>query len=202
MESAEKQLPIYHDGVSKYLQAFRYRNGFTQDEAAQALGISKSTLIRYEKAAYSKDYYSQGISFELLLKLAELEELSLVQLIAKLEDKSDKGPADPAPSRAKSPTVTKQQKRLLTALSSVSPATLEDLLDALETFEPTSLVQDPGAWLVEITRCFLRIRGELALKVELSILDAFMEQNKKAPLSWRGDVRERATTLIKKLYNI
>lgn len=74
-------LAEYLEGVARYLSSFRAREGLTQNEMANRLGLS---LNRYREYEQNTTDNSKGIALDLLLKIADLEHLDLSVFLNRL----------------------------------------------------------------------------------------------------------------------
>ena len=82
-------LPEYLEGVARFLSSFHAREGLTQSEMAGRLGLS---LNRYREYEQNTTDNSKGIALDLLLKIADLENVSLVSFLNKISGSGPQGP--------------------------------------------------------------------------------------------------------------
>jgi transcriptional regulator with XRE-family HTH domain len=75
--------------VARFLSSFRAREGLTQSEMAGRLGLS---LNRYREYEQNTTDNSKGIALDLLLKIADLENLTLVSFLHKITSSAPQGP--------------------------------------------------------------------------------------------------------------
>ena len=76
------QLAGYLDGVARFLATFRAREGLTQSEMANRLGLS---LNRYREYEQNTTDNSKGIALDLLLRIADLEALDLSNFLSRIK---------------------------------------------------------------------------------------------------------------------
>ncbi|MEN9530473.1 MAG: hypothetical protein RI932_2346 [Pseudomonadota bacterium] len=74
-------LAEYLEGVARFLSSFRAREGLTQNEMAIRLGLS---LNRYREYEQNTTDNSKGVALDLLLKIADLENLDLPGFLNKI----------------------------------------------------------------------------------------------------------------------
>jgi transcriptional regulator with XRE-family HTH domain len=74
-------LAEYLEGVARFLASFRAREGLTQNEMAIRLGLS---LNRYREYEQNTTDNSKGVALDLLLKIADLENLDLPGFLNKI----------------------------------------------------------------------------------------------------------------------
>jgi len=87
--ASHSDLPDYLEGVARFLSSFRAREGLTQSEMAGRLGLS---LNRYREYEQNTTDNSKGIALDLLLKIADLENLALVSFLSKIASSTPQGP--------------------------------------------------------------------------------------------------------------
>ncbi|MEY2987468.1 MAG: hypothetical protein RJB13_989 [Pseudomonadota bacterium] len=88
-QASHTDLPDYLEGVARFLSSFRAREGLTQSEMAGRLGLS---LNRYREYEQNTTDNSKGIALDLLLKIADLENLTLVSFLHKITSSAPQGP--------------------------------------------------------------------------------------------------------------
>jgi len=79
--TSHAHLPEYLEGVARFLSSFRAREGLTQNEMALRLGLS---LNRYREYEQNTTDNSKGVALDLLLKIADLENLDLPGFLIKI----------------------------------------------------------------------------------------------------------------------
>lgn len=87
-QASHSDLPEYLEGVARFLSSFRAREGLTQSEMAGRLGLS---LNRYREYEQNTTDNSKGIALDLLLKIADLENLNLTSFLSKVSSSAPPG---------------------------------------------------------------------------------------------------------------
>ena len=182
----------YLEGIAKYLTSYRAREGLTQNEMAQRLGLS---LNRYREYEQNTTDNSKGIALDLLLKVTELEGIPPPQFMLKL-DESAGGMGG--------------QQNELDDLESILLAEFRDVpLDDRRTFikvisdinlstgeEP--LIPKKMRWLIRISNLLAQLPYDVRMKFEREVLEEYMSVRKPAPDSPEHDMlMDRLRELIR-----
>lgn len=115
------KLAGYLDGVARFLSSFRAREGLTQSEMANRLGLS---LNRYREYEQNTTDNSKGIALDLLLRIADLEGLELWQFLARVAEDEIGGAGDTR--------LDPWQEKLLSHFAELSIEEREQFLQVLE----------------------------------------------------------------------
>lgn len=198
------RLAGYLDGVARFLSSFRAREGLTQSEMANRLGLS---LNRYREYEQNTTDNSKGIALDLLLRVADLEGLELPQFLARVG-------ADEAPT-ARETSLDPWQEKLLAYFAEVSIEEREQFLQVLdnpvhpderaiqvgtrrtdETLEP--LMPRRVRWWVRLGGLLCQLPYDTRLRFERQVLEDYIEWRKpKADDPQSQHVIERLRELLK-----
>lgn len=198
------KLAGYLDGVARFLSSFRAREGLTQSEMAGRLGLS---LNRYREYEQNTTDNSKGIALDLLLRIADLEDLELPQFLARI------GAISVASQGATS--LDPWQEKLLAHFAEVSIEERELFLQVLEnpvhpderamqvasrrtdeTLEP--LMPRRVRWWVRLGSLLCQLPYDTRLRFERQVLEDYIEWRKpKADDVQSQHVIERLRELLK-----
>lgn len=198
------RLAGYLDGVARFLSSFRAREGLTQSEMANRLGLS---LNRYREYEQNTTDNSKGIALDLLLRVADLEGLELPQFLARIG-------ADEAPT-SRETSLDPWQEKLLAYFAEVSIEEREQFLQVLdnpvhpderamqvgtrrtdETLEP--LMPRRVRWWVRLGGLLCQLPYDTRLRFERQVLEDYIEWRKpKADDPQSQHVIERLRELLK-----
>lgn len=70
-QSADIELPVSLSEIPKFLIQRRIRSGLTQEELACRLGISRQTIVRYERTGYSRASLNNILQIDTVLRQTE-----------------------------------------------------------------------------------------------------------------------------------
>jgi transcriptional regulator with XRE-family HTH domain len=196
-------LAEYLEGVARYLSSFRAREGLTQNEMANRLGLS---LNRYREYEQNTTDNSKGIALDLLLKIADLEHLDLSVFLNRL-----RGPgAEPTSSH-----LEPWEEKVLAYFAELSLEERELFLQVLEnptlpderalqiesrrtdeTREP--LMPRRVRWWVRVGALLCQLPYDSRLRFERQVLEDYIDFRKPQPNDTHSQqVIERLRELLK-----
>lgn len=187
-QKPETKIGKYLEGISKYLTSYRAREGLTQSEMAQRLGLS---LNRYREYEQNTTDNSKGIALDLLLKITDLEGIPAPEFIAKLDESA--------------PRQSELDELESALLSEFRDVPLEDrrtfvrlLKDDGNSGSDEPLIPQKMRWLVRLNNFLAQLPYDMRMKFEREVLEEYMAVRKPAPDSAEHELlMERLRELIR-----
>lgn len=184
-QASHTDLPEYLEGVARFLSSFRAREGLTQSEMAGRLGLS---LNRYREYEQNTTDNSKGIALDLLLKIADLENIDLTAFLSKIKNSE---------MLNKSSHLEVWQEKLLMHFSELSIDEREGFLQVLENptqpderalqvgVRRTDETQEPlmprrVRWWVRLGILLCQLPYDSRLRFERQVLEDYIDIKKPA----------------------
>ena len=186
LQKSTAKISIYMEGIAAYLASYRAREVLTQNEMALKLGLS---LNRYREYEQNTTDNSKGIALDLLLKIAELENIAPAEFLQKLDDSKLEGSSD----------LDDFENILVAEFRNVSLDDRRNFIAMVrEGIPEETLVPNKMRWAIKIINMLGGLPYDQRMKFEREILEEFIAFKKPIPGSHEHEhLLDRLRELVK-----
>lgn len=151
----------YLEGIARYLANYRAREGLTQSEMANKLGLS---LNRYREYEQNTTDNSKGIALDLLLKITDLEGIPPPEFMQNLDE-----------SEHRASELDELEQILLAEFRNVSLEDRRTFIKFLREGNPEEhLIPNKMRWFTKVGNLLGGLPYEQRMKFEREILEEFI----------------------------